>query len=98
MVKSDIGDVVNTVERKIDVLAASLGKLAKSMGESAASTAQGAAKRAGTQISDIGEQLHYKSRRAQRSIGRSAAEDPIATVLLAAAFGYGVGYLLHRRR
>jgi ElaB/YqjD/DUF883 family membrane-anchored ribosome-binding protein len=68
------------------------------MGRSAASTVEDAAERAGAQISDIGERLAVEGRRARRSFRSTVAEDPTATVLLAAAFGFGVGFLLHRRR
>jgi len=98
MVKSQIDDAASTVERKIGGRAASFGKLAAAMSESAASAVQGAAQTTGARASEIGGRLYDEGRRAQRSFDRIVAEEPMATVLVAAAVGYGVAYLLHRRR
>jgi len=98
MAKSHIDDAVSTVERKIGNHAASLGKLATAMSESAASAVQDAVQTTGARASDIGGRLYDEGRRAQKSFGRIVAEQPLATVLVAAAFGYGASYLLHRRR
>jgi ElaB/YqjD/DUF883 family membrane-anchored ribosome-binding protein len=98
MVKSRIDDAVNTVERNIGNHAASLGKLATAMSESAASAVQDAVQTTAARASDIGGRLYDEGRRARRSFGRFVAEEPVATVLVAAAFGYGAAYLLHRRR
>jgi hypothetical protein len=98
MSKSQIDDAMSTVERKIGGHAASLGKLATAMSESAASAMQDAAQTAGARASDIGGRLYDEGRRAQKSFGRIVGGEPLATVLVAAALGYGVAYLLHRRR
>jgi len=98
MAKSHIDDTVGTIERKIESHAASLGKLATAMSESAASAVQDAAQTTAARASDIGGRLYDEGRRAQKSFGRIVAEEPVATVLVAAAVGYGVAYLLHRRR
>jgi hypothetical protein len=98
MVKNHIGDAVSTVERKIGGHAAALGKLATAMGASAASAVQDAAQTTGDRASEISGRLYDEGRRAHGSFGRIVAKDPVATVLVAAAFGYGIAYLLHRRR
>jgi uncharacterized protein YjbJ (UPF0337 family) len=77
--------------------AASFVKQATAVGENAASAVQDAAQKAGAQASDFGERLYDESRRAGQSIGRSIEEQPLAAVLVAAALGYAVAYLMHRR-
>jgi hypothetical protein len=98
MVKSHIDDAASTVEGKVGSHVASLGKLATAMSESAASTVQDAVQTTGARASEIGGRLYDEGRRAQNSFGRIVAEEPVATMLVAAAFGYGVAWLLHRRR
>jgi uncharacterized protein YjbJ (UPF0337 family) len=77
--------------------ASSFVKQATAAGKNAASVVQDAAQKAGTQASDIGERLYDEGRRAGQSIGRAVEEQPLAAVLVAAAVGYGIGYLVHRR-
>jgi uncharacterized protein YjbJ (UPF0337 family) len=77
--------------------AASFVEKATAVGESAASAVQDAAQKAGAHASDFGERLYDNSRRAGQSIGRSIEEQPLAAVLVAAALGYAIAYLMHRR-
>jgi ElaB/YqjD/DUF883 family membrane-anchored ribosome-binding protein len=98
MVKSQIDDTVSSVERKIGNNAAAFGKLATAMSESAASAVQDAVQTGAARSSEIGERLYDEGRRAQKSFGRIVADQPVASILAAAAFGYGIAYLLHRRR
>jgi uncharacterized protein YjbJ (UPF0337 family) len=77
--------------------ASSFVKQATAAGENAASVVQDAAQKAGAQASDFGERLYDESRRAGQSIGRTIEEQPLAAVLVAAAIGYAIAYLMHRR-
>jgi uncharacterized protein YjbJ (UPF0337 family) len=77
--------------------AASFVEKATAVGENAASAVQEAAQKAGAQASDFGERLYDDSRRAGQSIGRAIEEQPLAAVLVAAALGYVIAYVMHRR-
>ena len=65
-------------------------KQATEVGATAASAVQDAAQKAGAQASDVGERLYNEGRRAVQ-------EQPVAAVLVAAAFGYVIASLVHRR-
>jgi uncharacterized protein YjbJ (UPF0337 family) len=65
-------------------------KQATAAGETAASAVQDVAQRAGAQASDVGERLYEEGRRAVQ-------EQPVTAVLVAAAIGYVIGALFHRR-
>jgi uncharacterized protein YjbJ (UPF0337 family) len=101
----DVGKVQSAVGRAMDELggtaiadrAASLVRQATAAGENAASVVQNAAQKAGAQASDFGERLYDESRRAGQSIGRTIEEQPLAAVLVAAAIGYAIAYLMQRR-
>jgi len=98
MSTSHISDVVNTLGKKIEGHSASLGQLATEMGESAASTLHDAVEKTGARISDIGTRAQVLGRRSRRTFNRIVEDDPVPAVLIAAAFGYGISCLLHRRR
>jgi uncharacterized protein YjbJ (UPF0337 family) len=74
-----------------------LVKQATDAGETAASAVQDAAQKARAQASDIGERLYDEGRRAGDSIARTVEQQPLTAVLVAAALGYGIAYLMHRR-
>ena len=72
-------------------------KQAAAAGETAASAVQDAAQKAGAQASDMGERLYDRGRRAGEFVVRTVEQQPLAAVLIAAALGYGIAYLVHRR-
>jgi uncharacterized protein YjbJ (UPF0337 family) len=72
-------------------------KQATTAGANVASAVEDAARRAGARASDIGERLYDESLRAGKSVGRVVEEQPLAAILVAAALGYGIAYLVHRR-
>lgn len=92
------GKVQGAVAKAIDELgggaiadrASSLMKQATDAGETAASAVQDAAQKAGAQASDVGQRLYEEGRRAVQ-------EQPVTAVLVAAAFGYVMASLVHRR-
>ncbi len=77
--------------------AAAFVKQAAAAGETAASAVQDAAQKAGAQASDIGERLYDRGLRAGQSVARTVEQQPLSAVLIAAALGYGIAYLVHRR-
>lgn len=77
--------------------AATFVKQAAAAGETAASAVQEAAQKAGAQASDIGERLYDRGLRAGQSVARTVEQQPLSAVLIAAALGYGIAYLVHRR-
>jgi hypothetical protein len=54
------------------------------------------AREAGTQADRAATALYEQGTTASGYLGRFAAEQPITALLLAAAFGYGLAYLIHR--
>ena len=57
----------------------------------------GLAKRAGEQTSAATDVMYDQGRRAGEYLTRNVNEYPLAAVLVAAAIGYGIGYLIHGR-
>jgi uncharacterized protein YjbJ (UPF0337 family) len=78
--------------------AATFVKQASNTGAKAASALQDAAKKASTDATEIGERVYGDARRASQSLARTVEEQPLAALLVAAAIGYGIAYLVHRRR
>jgi uncharacterized protein YjbJ (UPF0337 family) len=92
------GKVQGAIGKAIDELgggaiadrASSFMKQAAEAGGTAASAVQDAAQKAGAQASDVGQRLYDEGRRAVQ-------EQPVTAVLVAAAFGYVMASLVHRR-
>jgi ElaB/YqjD/DUF883 family membrane-anchored ribosome-binding protein len=78
-------------------IAERMGSLARETGEKAVSVARDTVQKVGTQASDAGGRLYDESLRAGKSLSRTIGEKPLGTVLVAAALGYGLAYLMHRR-
>ena len=57
---------------------------------------QGAAREVGTQAVAAATQLYQQGATTAGYLGRLAAEQPVTALLLAAAVGYGLAYLIHR--
>lgn len=78
--------------------ASSFVKQATTTGAKAASALQDAAKKASSDANEIGGRVYEDARRASQSLARSVEEQPLAALLVAAAIGYGIAYLVHRRK
>jgi ElaB/YqjD/DUF883 family membrane-anchored ribosome-binding protein len=74
--------------------AATLAKHATTTGEKATWVVQGAAKKVGAQAVDIGG----RATDGARSLAQYVAEQPLTSVVIAAALGYGLARLLHAER
>lgn len=58
---------------------------------------QDTAHKAGAQAAELGGRVYQQGRRAGQSLGQAFGQQPLGTVLVAAALGYGIAYLVHRR-
>jgi hypothetical protein len=56
------------------------------------------ARKVGTGASEIGGQAYERAAQAGEYLGRTAKEQPLAFVLAGMAFGYVLGFLIHRQR
>jgi ElaB/YqjD/DUF883 family membrane-anchored ribosome-binding protein len=65
-------------------------------GAQAGETLQGVARQVGTQASQAATTLYEQGTNAGGYVSRYAAEQPWTALLLAAAVGYGLAYLIHR--
>jgi ElaB/YqjD/DUF883 family membrane-anchored ribosome-binding protein len=97
-IQSIIGGAVDALgDIPIADRASSLVKQATAAGAKAASSLEDAAHTVSDQASDIGGRLYDDARRAAESLGRTVEEQPLTSVFIAAALGYGIAYLMHRR-
>jgi ElaB/YqjD/DUF883 family membrane-anchored ribosome-binding protein len=76
--------------------AADLAQKASNAGVQAVDAVQGAARDVANQASQAASAIYQQGARAGGSVSRYAAEQPLTALLVAAAIGYGVAYLIHR--
>ncbi|HKM73045.1 MAG TPA: hypothetical protein VJX94_23785 [Stellaceae bacterium] len=77
-------------------IADAVGK-ASDMAGKARTTAADAAIDAGKKVSDVAAETHKQGVKAGDYLSQRTAEQPLLALLLAAAVGYGIAYLVHRR-
>ena len=73
-----------------------LGKQAEDAGETVASAIGEAARKGRTRAIDLGEQAYEQGAEAGRSFERLVGEHTVASLLVAAALGYGISHLARR--
>ena len=76
--------------------AADLAQKASNAGVQAVDAVQGAARDVANQASQSASAVYQQGARAGGSVSRYAAEQPLTALLMAAAIGYGISYLIHR--
>jgi ElaB/YqjD/DUF883 family membrane-anchored ribosome-binding protein len=76
--------------------AADLAQKASAAGDQALDAVQGAARDAANQASQAATAIYQQGARTSGSVARYAAEQPLTALLVAAAIGYGIAYLIHR--
>lgn len=76
--------------------ATDLAQQAASGGAEAINTIHGVARDMANQASQAATAVYQQGARAGGSISRYAAEQPLTALLVAAAIGYGIAYLIHR--
>jgi hypothetical protein len=63
----------------------------------ASDAVQGAARQVGNQASQAASKIYEQGTWAGGHIARFTAEQPLTALLMAAAIGYGIAYLIHRQ-
>jgi hypothetical protein len=76
--------------------AADLAHKASTAGAQAVDAIQGAACDVGNQASRATSAVYEQGARAGGSVTRYTTEQPLTALLIAAAIGYGIAYLIHR--
>jgi ElaB/YqjD/DUF883 family membrane-anchored ribosome-binding protein len=76
--------------------AADLAQKASNAGVQAVDAVQGVARDVANQASQAANTVYQQGARAGGSVSRYAAEQPLTALLIAAAIGYGISYLIHR--
>ena len=76
--------------------AADLAQKASNAGVQAVDAVQGVARDVANQASQAANTVYQQGARAGGSVSRYAAEQPLTALLVAAAIGYGISYLIHR--
>ena len=76
--------------------AAELAQKASTVGGQAVDAVQGAARDIGSQASQAATAVYQQGARASGSLSQYTAEQPLTALLVAAAIGYGLAYLIHR--
>ena len=76
--------------------AADLAQKASTAGVQAVDAVQGAARDVANQASQAASAVYQQGARAGGTVSRYAAEQPLTALLVAAAIGYGIAYLIHR--
>jgi ElaB/YqjD/DUF883 family membrane-anchored ribosome-binding protein len=69
---------------------------ASNAGVQAVDTVQGVARDVANQASQAATAVYQQGARAGGSVSRYTAEQPLTALLIAAAIGYGIAYLIHR--
>src|SRR6516162_2758051 len=76
--------------------ATDLAHKASAAGAQAVGTIQGAARDVGNQASRAASAVYEQGARAGGSVTRYTSEQPLTALLIAAAIGYAIAYLIHR--
>jgi ElaB/YqjD/DUF883 family membrane-anchored ribosome-binding protein len=76
--------------------AADLAQKASNAGVQAVDAVQGVARDVANQATQAANAVYQQGARAGGSVSRYAAEQPLTALLVAAAIGYGIAYLIHR--
>jgi ElaB/YqjD/DUF883 family membrane-anchored ribosome-binding protein len=76
--------------------AADFAQRASNAGVQAVDTVQGVARDVANQASQAATAVYQQGARAGGSVSRYTAEQPLTALLIAAAIGYGIAYLIHR--
>ena len=76
--------------------ATDLAHKASTAGAQAVDAIQGAARDVGNQASRAASAVYEQGTRAGGSVTRYTTEQPLTALLIAAAVGYGIAYLIHR--
>jgi ElaB/YqjD/DUF883 family membrane-anchored ribosome-binding protein len=76
--------------------ATDLAQRASTAGAQAVDVAQGAARDFGNQASRAAGAVYQQGARAGETVSRYTTEQPLTALLVAAAIGYGIAYLIHR--
>ena len=76
--------------------AADLAQKASTAGVQAVDAFQGVARDVGNQVGQAATTVYQQGARAGGSVSRYTAEQPLTALLVAAAIGYGLAYLIHR--
>ena len=76
--------------------AADLAQKASNARIQAVDTVQGVARDVANQASQAATAVYQQGARAGGSVGHYTAEQPLTALLIAAAIGYGIAYLIHR--
>ena len=76
--------------------AADMAQKASTAGVQAVDAIQGVARDVGNQVGQAATTVYQQGARAGGSISKYAAEQPLTALLVAAAIGYGLAYLIHR--
>jgi ElaB/YqjD/DUF883 family membrane-anchored ribosome-binding protein len=77
--------------------AGDLAQKVSAAGVQALDAVQGAAGDVANRASQAATAIYQQGAKAGGSVGRFAAEQPLSALLVAAAIGYGIAYLIHRR-
>ena len=102
-IEQGMGDIQAAIGKARDAgatiadAASTFVKQATTGGAKAASVLQDAARKGSTDAGEIGGRVYEDARRASQSLARTVEEQPLAALLIAAAIGYGIAYLVHRR-
>jgi ElaB/YqjD/DUF883 family membrane-anchored ribosome-binding protein len=92
-VVSDLKEgIVGAVEKAGDLA----GK-ARTTAAEAGNTIRDVAIETGNKVSDVATETRKQGMKAGDYLSQSTAEQPLLALLLAAAVGYGIAYLVHRR-
>jgi ElaB/YqjD/DUF883 family membrane-anchored ribosome-binding protein len=75
---------------------ADLAQKASTAGVQAVDAVQGAARDVANQASQAASAVYQQGARAGGTVSRYTAEQPLTALLVAAAIGYGIAYLIHR--
>jgi ElaB/YqjD/DUF883 family membrane-anchored ribosome-binding protein len=93
--KSVLRDLQESAAAAVDKTA-DLARKVSAPAAQAADAIQGIARDVGNQMGQAASAVYEQGARAGGSVSRYTAEQPLTTLLIAGAIGYGFAYLIHR--
>jgi ElaB/YqjD/DUF883 family membrane-anchored ribosome-binding protein len=94
--KAGAGDAINKASNKASSVARDMSAAGSQAAAQASEAIQGVARQVGNQAGQAATAIYERGTNAGGYVSRYTAEQPWTALLVAAAIGYGLAYLIHR--
>jgi hypothetical protein len=94
---ANVLEIGSDLAGKAQEASAAAGSTIRDAAVAAGSTIRDAAVETGKQVSDAAAKTYAQGTQAAEYVSRNTAEQPLFALLVAAAIGYGIAYMIHAR-